>query len=448
MFSKDTESKKMMRRFICAGLAVISLSACDSWFGAKDAPPLPGERISVLLHERTIKVDAEAGSEEILLPPPAVNLEWPQAGGFANHAMHHIYVADDLAKAWRISVGSASDSSDRIVAQPIVADGKIFTMDSENMVSAFDAQTGKQLWDMELTPDFEDNGHISGGLAYENGRLFVATGFAIVFGLEANTGKIIWSQKVDAPMRAAPTARGNRLFVITLNNQLIAFDGRNGTKLWDYTGISETASILGGASPAVDQGVVVAAFSSGDVVALKVENGDQVWNDSLSGARRTDAISALTAIRGRPVMDRGRVYVISNSGTFTAIDLKTGRRYWSKELSSQETPWIAGDFLYIVTPDAELVCVNRMNGDIHWVTVLPRWEDEEERKGNLTWSTPILVSNRLIIAGNNGEAYSVSPYTGEILGKVDMPDKMTVAPLAANGTLFFLSDGADLVAYR
>lgn len=439
----------MMRRSLMAGLCVLSLSACgDTWFGEEEAPPLPGERISVLMHERNLKPDPSVSEQDIVLPPPSPNMEWPQAGGFANHAMHHMQVADNLAKAWRTDVGSASDDSERIVAQPVVADGKIFTVDSENMVSAFDAQTGKRLWELELTPEHEDDGHISGGLAYENGRLYVATGFALLFGIDANTGKALWVSKADAPMRAAPTARGNRVFVITLNNELIAFDGRDGERIWNYKGISETASILGGASPAVDQGVVVAAFSSGDVVALKVENGNQLWTESLTGGKRVDAISALTAIRGRPIIDRGRVYAISNSGTFTAIDLRTGRRYWSKELSSQETPWIAGDYLYVVTPDAELVCVNRLNGRIHWVTQLQRWEDPEERSGNLTWSTPILVSDRLIIAGSNERAYSVSPYTGEILGQVEMPDKIIVPPLAANGSLYFLSDGADLVAYR
>jgi len=439
----------MMRRSLMAGLCVLSLSACgDTWFGEEEAPPLPGERISVLMHERNLTPDPSVSAQDIVLPPPSPNRAWPQAGGFANHAMHHMQVGNDLAKAWRTDVGSASDDSERIVAQPVVADGKIFTVDSENMVSAFDAQTGKRLWELELTPEHEDDGHISGGLAYENGRLYVATGFALLFGIDASNGKAMWVSKADAPMRAAPTARGNRVFVITLNNELIAFDGRDGDRIWNYKGISETASILGGASPAVDQGVVVAAFSSGDVVALKVENGNQLWTESLTGGKRVDAISALTAIRGRPIIDRGRVYVISNSGSFTAIDLRTGRRYWSKELSSQETPWIAGDYLYVVTPDAELVCVNRLNGRIHWVTQLQRWEDPEERSGNLTWSTPILVSDRLIIAGSNERAYSVSPYTGEILGQVEMPDKIIVPPLAANGSLYFLSDGADLVAYR
>ncbi len=439
----------MLRRFLMAGLCTITLSGCsDMWFGENEAPPLPGERISVLLHERAVKPDPNLDGREVLLPPPAPNLNWPQAGGFANHAMHHIEVAQNLSKAWRTSVGAGSDDSERIVAQPIVADGKIFTVDSENMVSAFNADTGEKIWEQELTPEHEDDGHISGGLAYDNGRLYVATGFALLFGIEAKTGKTIWVSKTDAPMRAAPTARGNRVFAITLNNELVAYDGRNGNKLWDHKGIAETASILGGASPAVDQGVVVAAFSSGDIVALKVENGQQIWVESLTGARRVDAISALTAIRGRPIIDRGRVYAISNSGTFTSIDLKTGRRYWSKEISSQETPWIAGDYLYVVTPNAELLCVNRLDGKIHWVTLLPRWEDPEERTGNLTWSTPILVSDRLIVAGSNEQAYSFSPYSGELLGRVEMPDKIIVPPLAANGSLYFLSDGADLVAYR
>lgn len=440
----------MMRRFCMIGLAVFSLNACsgNTWFGEQEAPPLPGERISVLLHDRSLNPDPQAEGQQILLPPPATNIDWPQAGGFANHAMHHMLVGDNLNRAWRVSVGSGSDDEERIVSQPIVADGKIFTLDSENMVSAFNAENGDKIWDMELTPDYEDDGHISGGLAYENGRLFVSTGFALLFAIEANTGQTLWVSKVDAPMRAAPTARGNRVFALTLNNELIAFDGRDGSQLWNYVGISETASILGGASPAVDQGIVVAAFSSGDVVALKVENGNLMWSDNLGGGRRVDAISALSAIRARPIVDRGRVYSISNSGTFTSIDLKTGKRYWSQELSSQETPWIAGDYLYVVTPDAELVCVNRLNGRIHWVTALPRWEEPEDRYGNITWSTPILVSDRLIIAGSNEEAYSISPYTGELLGRVEMPDKIIVPPLAAQGTLFFLSDGADLVAYR
>ena len=79
---------------------------------------------------------------------------------------------------------------------------------------------------------------------------------------------------------------------------------------------------------------------------------------------------------------------------------------------------------------------------------MPQWTDPEDKDERVVWSAPILVSDRLIVAGSNQEAYSLSPYDGELLGRVEMPDKIVVPPLAANETLYFLSDGADLVAYR
>jgi outer membrane protein assembly factor BamB len=59
-----------------------------------------------------------------------------------------------------------------------------------------------------------------------------------------------------------------------------------------------------------------------------------------------------------------------------------------------------------------------------------------------------LASDRLLVAGSNGEALAVSPYTGKVLGKESLPDGVSVAPIVANRTVYFLSDNADLSAYR
>ena len=437
-----------MRPIAFALLAALLLAACDSWFGEADAPPLPGDRISVLLHERTLVPDPQAASAQILLPPPSINTEWPQAGGYANHAMHHTLTADAPGRAWRSSAGSGSDDDERLIASPIVADGRIFTMDSETMVSAFDTANGERLWSVELTPEEEEDGHIGGGIAYEDGFVFVTTGFAEVIALEAATGALVWRRMIGGPMRTAPTARGGRLFVVTVDNKLSALDASSGETLWDHTGISEVASLLGGASPAVDAGVVVVPYSSGELVALKVENGRMLWSDSLAAIRRTDVVSTLAHIRGRPVIDRGRVFAMSHGGLMAAIDLKTGQRIWDKEIGGLESPWIAGDYLFAISNNEELLCVSRNDGRIHWVRALPRWEDEEDKEDPIIWTGPILASDRLIVAGSQGEALTVSPYTGEVLGRVEMPDGVSVAPIVADGSIYFLSDDAELTAYR
>ena len=363
--------------------------------------------------------------------------------------MHHIKVGDDISLAWTASIGAGSDEEERLNTQPILANGRLYTMDAETVVSAFDAQSGQRQWSVELTPEEEKGeSHIGGGLAYDRGRVFVTTGFAEVLALDAASGQVQWRRNIGEPMRAAPTARGNRVFVVTLTNQLLALNAVTGETLWSYSAIEETTNLLGTASPAVEAGVVVAAFSSGELVALRVENGRELWSDSLTVTRRASSIATLGAIRGRPVIDRGIVLAVSNSGLMVAVDLRSGRRIWEREIASVESPWVAGDFVFVLSTKAELAAVGRRDGRIHWVTALPLWEDPEDREGRIIWTAPILVSDRLIVAGSTGEALAVSPYTGQILSAEEMPDKVSIPPIVANDTIYFLSDDGDLVAYR
>lgn len=436
-----------LRPLLAAG-AVLALGACDTWFGEQDEPPLPGDRISVLAHARVLTPDPGTEGAQILLPRPSPNLAWPQAGGYANHAMHHIQINEVIGEIWDADIGTSADEEMRYVATPVAAAGKVFSIDSESVVSAFDAATGDRLWEAELTPEEEEDDHITGGIAYDQGRLLVTTGFAQVVALDAETGAELWRKDVGAPMRSAPTVRGGRVFAVTLDNRLHVLAASDGRELWMHEGISEVASLLGGASPAVDGGVVVAPYSSGELVALKVDTGQVLWTDSLASARRTDELTMLSHIRGRPVIDRGRVFAVSHGQVMAALDLRSGRRVWEKRLGGIESPWVAGDYLFVLTTDAELVCLSRDDGRIFWVTSLPRFEDEEEMQDPIVWTGPVLVSDRLLVAGSHGEAMAVSPYSGAILGVQDMPDSVSVAPVVAEGTVFFLSDNAELVAYR
>ena len=436
-----------MRRFIFAGLLL--LGACDlGIFGGVEKPPLPGDRISVLLHERSLSADPELANTEILLPRPTVNTSWPQAGGYANHAMHHIDVADVLSPAWQSSAGDGSDDEERLNSSPIVAAGRVYTMDSETTVSAFDADDGRELWSQNLTPDEEDDGHIPGGIAFENGRIIATTGFAEAVALDAGSGRVMWRRNVGSPMRAAPTVRDGRAFIVTVDNKLFALDTTNGNVLWSHSGIQEGASLLGGGNPAVDSGIVVVPYTSGELVALKVENGRVLWTDVLTAVRRSNVVVTFSHIRGRPVIDRGRVFAVSYGGLLVSIDLRSGRRIWDKEIASLDSPWVAGDFLYVLSTDGELICLSRKSGRVYWVRGLPRYEDPEDREGLIIWTGPILTKNRLIVAGSYGEALAISPYTGSIMGRQDLPDGVSVPPVAASGSVYFLSDDAELTAYR
>ena len=430
---------------------VIALAACETYddlFGTPYEEILPGQRIAILPLDRGLKPDPGVADVQVRLSEPYVNQSWTQPGGSAAHAMYHLSLGDAPRRVWSKDIGSGSGSDRRLLAQPLVVDGVVFTMDAVDVVTAYDAERGRVIWRADLEPEDEDDGYFGGGIAYEGGRIYVTTGFARVFSLDAETGAVVWEQAMPAPMRAAPAVASGRVIAITLDNQTIALAAEDGRRLWSHSGIQETTGLIGGASPAIEGSTVIAPYSSGEIVGLLAENGRVLWSDSLSSITRVDPLGDIAHIRGTPVIDRGMVFAISHSGRMVAVDLRRGVRAWEADLGGVEMPWVGGDFIFVLTNDAQLVCLTRRAGRILWVRPLPRFENLEDLKDPIHWAGPVLASDRLIVAGSNGQALSVSPYTGEILGVIDLPDSVFLAPVVANNSLYFLTEGGSLVAMR
>lgn len=434
----------LTRPLIVATLAILALGACD-----KTKVPLPGERVSVLQLNRDLAVDPTLSDVSVKLPKPYVNDSWPQVGGNQAHAMYHLASGDGaLEKVWSADIGSSADSENRLLAEPIVADGLVFTLDSESLVTAFAEDNGSRVWSADLTPDEDDDDLFGGGLAVAEGKVFVTTPFAKVIALDEKTGEKKWEVNAPAPMRSPPAVSDGRIFTVTIDNQLVVYATDDGRRLWSNAGVEEAAGLLGGTTPAVLGDVVVAAYTSGELLAFDVVTGRSLWSDSLAGKQRGDAVAALTDIRGRPVIDRDLVIAIGNGGVMAAIDLKRGGRVWDASFGGTQSPWVAGDFIYILTNNSDVICLTRADGRIKWIQQLPQFEDMENHEDPIYWSGPVLVEDRLLITGSNGFAVAVSPYTGEILGKQELPDRSHLPPVVANQTVFMLSDDADLIALR
>ena len=439
--------RRALPALVLAGLFV--LAGCDTFLGQSDTKkPLPGKRVSVLAVDRGLSADQAIADLQISLPPPYVNQSWPQTGGTPAHAMYHLELGDAPKRQWSADVGEGDGSDRYILAQPLVVDGTVYTMDARSEISAFDSETGRRLWRTDVELGEEKSGYFGGGLAYEDGRLFVTTGFAMIFALDAKTGKIIWQQRVTAPMRAAPTVSGGRVFATTIDNRTFALAADNGRRLWEHAGVQELAGLLGDASPAVAGSVVIVPYSSGEIYALLVDNGRELWSDVLTPVNRFDPVSNLAQIRGQPVIDRGLVLAVSHAGRMVAIDLRRGVRAWDLEAGGVQMPWSAGDFIYMLTTEAQLICIVRQSGRIRWVRPLPEYENPQDLTGPISWFGPVLAGDRLIVVSSTGDAVSVSPYTGELLGLLDLPGKPSVPPVVANNTLYILTEGAQLVAIR
>jgi outer membrane protein assembly factor BamB len=437
------------RGALTAAAALLAGCSEGTWLGETQAPPLPGERKSVLLIEDQLSADPRLAELNVTLPPAVRNADWPQVGGDPSHAMQHLEAADTIEVAWRADIGAGAGGGSRLLGGPVVGGGRVYGVDADGMTTAVDAATGTEAWQFAPDDVEEVDRLAGGGAAYDDGRLFVVTGNGMVYGLDAAGGAEAWRRQIKAPIRSAPTVAGGRVLVPTADGQLFALDAGSGELLWQHAGLFEQTGLLGGASPAVAGQIVIAAYASGEVVALTLDSGQQLWSDAVLRPRRTLAIGTIAGIVGDPVIAGDRVLVAGVSGEMAAFDLERGVREWTAEVTSIQTPWVAGNFIFVLTERNEVVCMVDQGGRIRWVTALPSLVDPENPDSRqIRWVGPILVSDRLLLASSEGAVVSVSPFTGEILGSGEVGGAVSVPAAVAGGTVFFLTDEAQLVAFR
>ena len=449
--NRHRNSRRCAAPALAATLVSVVLGGCgiDSWFGDSAKAPLPGQRISVLQMESRAAADPGLTGTPIRLPAATRNGMWPQAGGYPDHAMGNLALSATPTEVWRTGIGDGSGGRMRLLSRPVVAQGKVFTLDAASAVGAFDESTGKRLWQVDLRPSDTRGSSFGGGVAFGDDMVFVATGYAEVMALNPSDGAVVWRQHIPGPARGAPTVVNGRVFAQTLDNQTFALSTKDGSTLWSHTGILESAGLLGSVSPAADATVVIAPYSSGELFALRLENGRAAWQDNLTAIRRMGALSGLADIRGMPVIDRGLVLAVSHSGRTVAIDQRTGARVWDQEVGGVDTPWPAGDLVYVLSNESEVVAMLRSNGRIRWVAPLQRNQEPGDRKSSaLVWAGPVMAGDRLWLAGSTGQLLGLSPNDGQVVSEIKLPDPAYLAPVIANGTMYVLTDTGTLVAYR
>ena len=329
--------------FVLGGCSVFQ--EVGSWFASSGKKSnLRGVRIPVLTAESELKVDTTLAKTPVMLPQPYRNPEWPLAGGYASNAMYHLDVPGRLRKIWDQDAGKGSDRASLLTSPPVVGGGLIFALDSEAHVWVFRAGDGHPVWNKRLapkngtdmptlwgvlgTPNTVDPPQgMGGGVAYDDGKIFVTSGFGVLHCMDARTGREIWNKNMGMPVTNAPVVNGGRIFVSTHDNHFYAMAETDGRTLWEHQGIAESQGMLASTSAAIAGETVIAPYTSGEVYALRAQNGQVGWSDVLSRSGHVTALSQLDDIAGRPVIDRGVVYAISQSGMMASSATSATRRY-------------------------------------------------------------------------------------------------------------------------
>lgn len=428
------------------GLA-LALGAC----GGKKRPVTPtvGNRVPILSRVETgAKVDPTLNEVAVVIPAAELNPDWPQAGNTPGKAYGNLALGESPARIWSASIAGSSNRQ-RLAAAPVVGGGKLFVMDTDGIVHAMNAQSGRELWKQAFSIKGDGASSVfGGGASFDQGRVYVTTGVGEVAALEAESGKILWRVKPAGPLRGSPVIAFGAVYAMTQDNKLVALNTEDGAVLWNVSASTGLSGVFGVAAPAVGAGTVVAGYSTGELVAYRYENGRVLWSDALARTSLSTTVGVLTDIDADPIIDRGRVFALGQGGRMAAYELVSGQRVWELNLAGISTPAIAGDWIFTLTDDGKLLCIARSSGKARWVTQLARFRNEKKKKNPILWTGPVLANNRLWIANSEGEVASVSIENGRFAPFAKVGKAVSLAPIVADRTLYVLDDGGHVTAFR
>lgn len=438
-----TESYRLTRRG--ALLLPLALGGCSmfDWLTDDASPPIRGNREQILSPVRGLQIDAATA---VTLPAVEANADWPQPNRNITHSGGNL--AGGLTRIWSSGIGDGGEYRTRLTAQPVIAGGRVFTMDSNGGITCLDLATGKEIWSAATRGEDSRSANIGGGLSVSGRRLYAATGRAELVVMDSATGAVTLRKKLPAPARSAPTVVDNFLYVCTIDQKLVALSADTGAILWVYQATRADAGILANASPAVSIGLVVAGFESGDIAAVRADTGSLAWSDNLGSLKGSTSLLEFASVRGAPVIENGIVYAIGFGGLMAAIDLRTGRRVWQRDIAGGNTPWLAGDTLYIISAEQKAAAVDKDDGSVHWVTALPRFTNPKKTKGLITWVGPVLVGGKLVTASSDQHMAVLDPIDGKVVSNTEIDAPAALTPVVAQGVVLLLTADGTLTAYR
>lgn len=339
-----------------------------------------------------------------------------------------------IKRLWKQSIGDGDNALD-LDLQLVAEAGQVTSIDALGYIERLDLATGKS------TADAEVDERVLSGLAQDDKHLYYTNFQGELIALDKQSFEQHWRSELSGEAVAAPSSDGQIVLVQTINGSLHAFDVASGAQLWRYDSVEPVLSLRGTAQPQItDTGSVISSFANGSMVSLALRTGELQWKQQLSKAKGRTELERLVDADGSPIIAGSVVYGVGFQGDIAAIDLRSGSELWTRAGSSYRGLAVDQKHVYASLDDGSVVALNRQNSS-------PVWTNSELSYRRL--SSPVVSGELLFVSDFEGYLHVLSSANGELLARV-RPDSDGIMgqPIVGQYVFYVYTNDGHLVAYQ
>lgn len=334
---------------------------------------------------------------------------------------------------WTEALNTRSATHLLLALQPTVDSGVVYAASHDGKVEALSADKGKLLWVNKTKLP------LSAGPAAAEGVVVVGSSNGLLVVLDAATGHEKWRLQMSGEVLAKPLVAQGLIVVRTVNNRLQAMNISNASIRWTIEETVPKLTLRGTATPVLADNVVITGFDDGKVVAADLQTGDSVWSIAVDTPSGRTELERLSDVDAAAIASGRDIFVVGYHGRVAMLEQSSGQIWWAQDASSYRGMGIDGTSLYVSGADGTVTAIKRTNG-------AQQWEQKSLHQRGLT--APGINGDVLVVGDNDGYVHWLSTKDGSLLARASAGDRISNAPVVADGKIFVQTDKGKLLAYE
>jgi len=332
----------------------------------------------------------------------------------------------NVSERWSANVGSDAKKL-YVRLQPTVDGDRIFAAGVKGKVSAYDAQTGRLLWETDT------EARLRGGPGFGDGLVFLGSADAELIALDRETGKERWRTLASSEILAAPSAADGVAVARSIDGRIFGYESATGKRIWIYDSSVPILTLRGTSSAVIFAGGVIAGLSNGKMVALRLKNGELLWESRIALPRGRSDLERIVDIDADPIVADGVIHVATFQGNVATIALENGRGLWNRKMSSHAGIGADKERLYVTDENSEVWSLERRSGSSFW-------KNADLRARKLT--APTSMGNYIVVADLEGYVHFLKRDSGAIAARIRVGSSPIVAAPVVEGNMVFISSSS------
>jgi len=339
----------------------------------------------------------------------------------------------NVSQRWSANVGSDAKKL-YVRLQPATDGDRIYAAGVKGKVSAYDVKTGRLIWQVDT------EARLRGGPGIGDGLVLLGTADAELIALDRETGKQRWKTLASSEILAAPAAADGVAVARSIDGRIFGYESATGKRLWIYDSSVPVLTLRGTSAAVIHAGGVIAGMSNGKLVAIRLKNGELLWETRIALPRGRSELERIVDIDADPLVADGVVHVATFQGNIATIALENGRGLWNRKMSSHAGIGADRERLYVTDENSEVWSLERRSGSSFW-------KNNELRARKLT--APATIGKYVVVADLEGYVHFLKRDNGAMAARIRVGSSPIVAsPVVIGDMVFINSSSGELTAIQ